>query len=227
MAEKKLLILRLDGPLQSWGTMSKWDERGTDDFPSKSGIVGLLGCAMGLDRGDAALAALNDSVTFAVRADRPGVRAADFQTVTGSPLRNAEGKPKSTGNTLISVRSYLQDACFTVVLEADAAWHARITAAMRDPKWCMYLGRKACVPSRPVLECEEPEYESLMEALRRYPPAQRAVYPMPYETELPDDSLSSLTKTDSLVDPNRMFARRRVWKGLIKEDDNVSDKTGA
>ena len=223
MADKKLLILRLEGPLQSWGTMSKWDTRDTEDFPSKSGIVGLLGCALGLDRGSAELAELNNALTVAVRADRPGVRMTDFQTVTGSPLRNAEGKPKSTGNTLISERSYLQDACFTVVLETDARWHTRIIAALHDPRWCMYLGRKACVPARPILECEKPEYEGIMDALRRYPSADRAAYPMPYETELPDDSLSSLTRTDSLISPDRGFIRRRVWKGIIKEDDHVSE----
>ena len=223
MADKKLLILRLEGPLQSWDTMSKWDERSTDRFPSKSGVVGLLGCAMGLERGSEELSELNDALTVAVRADRPGERMTDFQTVTGFPLRNAEGKPKSTGNTIISVRSYLQDACFTVVLETDVRWYVRITSALREPRWCMYLGRKTCVPSRPVLENDEPEYENLMDALCRYPPADRAVYPMPYETELPDDSLSSLTRTDSLIRSDRGFVRRRVWKGLIKEDGNVSD----
>lgn len=224
MAEKKLLILRLEGPMQSWDDASKWDERGTWDFPSKSGIVGLIGCAMGLERGDPALKELNAAIVMAVRADRTGMQMTDFQTVTGSPLRNAEGKPKTTGNTLISNRSYLQDACFTVVLETDAEWHARIVAALDDPKWCTYLGRKTCVPSRPILACAEPAYRDLTEAIRRYPCAARALFPMPFETELPDDGLSHLTRPDSLVQADRGFARRTVWKGLIEEDRHVSDK---
>lgn len=217
MAEKKLLILRLEGALQAWDATSKWDERSTEDFPTKSGVVGLLGCALGLERGDPELAELNAALTMAVRADRPGERFAEFQTVTGSPLRNAEGKPKSTGNTLISERSYLQDACFTVFLETDERWCDRLVAALKKPKWSLYLGRKACVPSRPVLDCEAPEYYGLAEALRLYPPAARAEYPMPFETEQTDDSLASLTRPDDLTDPNRGFARRRVWRGLIKE----------
>lgn len=217
MAEKKLLILRLEGVLQAWDATSKWDERGTEDFPTKSGIVGLLGCALGLERGDPELAALNAAITVAVRADRPGERFVDFQTVTGSPLLNADGKPKSTGNTLISERSYLQDACFTVFLETDERWHDRLVAALKEPKWCLYLGRKACVPSRPVLECACPAYSGLTEAMRRYPPAERAVFPMPFETELADDSLASLSRPDDLLDANRGFARRRVWRGIIKE----------
>ena len=224
MAEKKLLILRLEGPLQAWDDASKWDERGTWDFPSKSGVVGLIGCAMGLGRGSPVLEELNRALIMAVRADRIGTVTTDFQTVTGSPLRNAEGKPKTTGNTLISRRAYLQDACFTVVLEMSEDWHKRIVAALSDPKWCMYLGRKTCVPSRPILECAEPEYADLMDALRRCPPADRAVFPMPFETEVQTDALSDLTRADSLVRADRGFARRRVWKGLIEEDRNVSDE---
>ena len=216
MAEKKLLILRLEGALQGWDATSKWDERSVEDFPTKSGVIGLLGCALGLERGAAELAALNKAITMAVRADRRGDRFTDFQTITGSPLRNAEGKPKTTGNTIISKRSYLQDACFTVFLEVDVAWHARLVSALK--------GRKACVPSRPVLECEEPPYASLDEALRAYPPAPRSEFPMVFETEVPDDSLNSITRPDSMVDSDRGFVRRRVWRGSIEEVQHVSDE---
>lgn len=218
MEDKKLLILRLDGVLQSWDATSKWDDRGTEDFPTKSGIVGLLGCALGFERGDRELAELNNATTMAVRADRPGYKCVDFQTVTGFPLRNAEGKPKKTGNTLLSKRSYLQDACFTVFLETNDLWHSRLIAALRNPKWCVYLGRKTCVPSRPILECEDPDFSSLNEALIHYPSAERAVFPMSFETEVRDDSLSSLTRPDALFSENRVFVRRRIWRGTIKEE---------
>ena len=54
MAE--LMMLRLEGLLQSWGESSAWDNRGTASIPTKSGIVGLLACAMGLHRTDIAIA---------------------------------------------------------------------------------------------------------------------------------------------------------------------------
>ena len=219
MAEKNLLILRLEGVLQAWDATSKWDERGTEDFPTKSGVVGLLGCALGLNRGDPELAALNAALTIAVRADRRGERISDYQTVNPLPgyhLLTAEGKKRENG--IISKRSYLQDACFTVFLQMDEFWYSRLVAALKEPKWCLYLGRKACVPSRPVLECEAPSYSGLTEALRLYPPAKRAEFPMPYETELADDSLISMTKPDDLLNANRGYARRRVWRGLIREE---------
>ena len=94
MGEKKtLLLLRLEGALQSWGDHSKWDVRDSGDYPSKSGVVGLLSCAMGLERGDPEIGVLSSVLRMAVRADRPGVRMLDFHTVQGRPrLYNAEGQ---------------------------------------------------------------------------------------------------------------------------------------
>ena len=186
--------------------------------------AGLLGCAMGLSRGNPELAELSAAITLAIRADRKGEKTTDFQTVTGSPLLNAERKPKTTGNTLISEREYLQDACFTVFIETDPRWYEKIVLALNAPKWCVYLGRKTCVPSRPVLECAEPGYCSIREALFQYPFAERHVFPMTYETELPDDRLSCYTRTDEMIDAGRNFIRRQVWRGSIKEANDVPDK---
>ena len=87
----KILLLRLEGALQSWGDHAKWDVRDSGDFPSKSGVAGLLACALGLERGDPDIADLSAHLRMAVRADRPGVRMRDFHTVQGRPLYNAEG----------------------------------------------------------------------------------------------------------------------------------------
>lgn len=220
---KKILILRLEGPLQSWGESAKWDMRDSADFPTKSGIVGLLGCAMGLERGDPKLEELSEALTVAVRADRKGVRAVDYQTVTGNPLRNAEGKPKTTGNTIVSRRTYLQDACFTVFLETDEAWAERIVAVLRAPRWCICLGRKNCVPSRPVLAEERGNYVSLEDALRRCPAAERADAAMEYEIERENASLSGYLRPDRRRAADREFALRRVWRGVIKEAADVSE----
>lgn len=220
-----LLILRLEGSLQSWGEDAKWDFRDSASMPTKSGIVGLIGCAMGLERGNPDLKALSDAVTLAVRADRPGVRTVDFQTVTGEPLMAATGKPKTTGNTIISSRTYLQDACFTVFLQTDEAWHSRIAEALRHPRWCMYLGRKNCVPSRPVLECAEPAYADLGEAVIRYPAAVRADAVMPYETEVPLPNRVGYQRPDQLSRGDREFALRKVWRGIVRREENVSDQS--
>ena len=48
----KLLLIRLEGALQSWGEWAKWDERDSGLMPTKSGVIGVLACCMGLKRGD-------------------------------------------------------------------------------------------------------------------------------------------------------------------------------
>lgn len=85
MANAVLLALRLEGVLQSWGDHAKWETRDSADFPSKSGVVGLLACAMGLERDNPQITALSDSVQIAVRADRPGTRMLIFTPYKDGP----------------------------------------------------------------------------------------------------------------------------------------------
>lgn len=220
MAEnRKLLLLRLEGTLQSWGEDAKWDFRGSGSMSTKSGIVGLLSCALGLERGDPEIAALSKRIRVTVRADRPGLRTEDYQTVTGAPLRNAEGKPRSTGNTFISKRVYLQDASFLAVVEGEDALLVKLAAALQSPRWCLFLGRKSCVPSRPVFEALTEDYTDAMDVLRHYPLAERAKWPVSYETEQPSNRLASMQRPDERLDGGRSFALRRVWRGVIREED--------
>lgn len=219
MAEmKQLLVLRLEGPLQAWGENAKWDLRDSGTMPTKSGLVGLLGCAMGEERGSSALVELAQSITIAVRADRPGAKFVDFQTVQGNPLMAATGKPKTTGNTIVSPHVYLQDACFTVFVDTDPEWRTRITAALQDPKWRLYLGRKNCVPARPVL-ADVVEYIDLMDAVKNHPTAARAAKSMIYECEVSDSAPASVLRPDDLIGVNRKFDLRRVWRGTVERED--------
>src|SRR5690554_4227360 len=41
------LLLWLEAPLQAWGFDSKFGRRDSLDFPTKSGVLGLLCCALG------------------------------------------------------------------------------------------------------------------------------------------------------------------------------------
>jgi len=41
------VFVRLEGPLQSWGTRARWGERDTELEPTKSGVIGLVACALG------------------------------------------------------------------------------------------------------------------------------------------------------------------------------------
>lgn len=147
------LLLRLAGPMQAWGTDSRFDIRFTGREPSKSGVVGLLCAALGRGREQPLtdLAALR----MGVRIDRPGRVGMDYQTAGGTHLRgdsygvvNASGKGRTT---VQSWRYYLADATFLVGLESedDALLH-RLNDALAAPRWQICLGRKAFLPGVPV-----------------------------------------------------------------------------
>lgn len=44
-----------------------------------------------------------------------------------------------------------------------------LKASLQDPKWPLYLGRKACVPSRPILDRLANEYQDMESALQAEP----------------------------------------------------------
>ncbi|MBI3424165.1 MAG: type I-E CRISPR-associated protein Cas5/CasD [Acidobacteria bacterium] len=143
----KTLLLRLVGPMQSWGIDSRFVMRETGLEPSKSGVVGLLCAALGKPKKDeeaehpdypplSRLAGLR----LGVRVDRPGVLQADYHTAGGAhlpeettkgswqlygvlkaaaePRRFDEPPRKGDLKTELSTRFYLADAAFLVGLQA-------------------------------------------------------------------------------------------------------------
>lgn len=168
-----ILWFRLEGPLQSWGERSHWDYRDTAQFPSKSGVIGLLACALGWERDDSRIGELSDELTMSVRADRSGELLVDYHTVTAEVLRSAAGTPRSGSNTIQTYRSYLQDASFLVGLTGSRERLEMLKDALEHPVWVVYLGRKCCVPSVPVLGKITEEYDSLRDAMYGLPLAER------------------------------------------------------
>lgn len=158
----KTLLLRLAGPMQSWGTQSRFRDRDTGREPSKSGVVGLLCAALGRPRSApiADLAALR----MGVRIDRAGVVRVDYQTAGGTHRQGESygvARAENPGTeTAISRRAYLADASFLVGLEArtpeQEALLAAVDRALAAPVWPLYLGRKGYVPGRPIRLADAP-----------------------------------------------------------------------
>ena len=116
------LLLRLAGPMQSWGTDSKFDVRRTGREPSKSGVIGLVAAALGIARQDRqALQTLN-SLRFGVRVDREGALLRDFHTA-----RPEKGTP------YVTYRYYLSD------------WKATIVRCSRGSRRRCKLRRSRCI----------------------------------------------------------------------------------
>jgi CRISPR system Cascade subunit CasD len=212
-----LLLLRLEGPLQSWGLRSRWDVRDSGDEPSKSGVIGLLGCALGYPMYDRRLEELDSELTLGIRVECEGRKLVDFHTITGT-IPMAGGGVKGTPDdpsTIISPRSYLQDAAFLAILSGPAELLFRCRSALLAPKWPIYLGRKSCVPTRPVFEGLSYEYANLEDALRRHPwrwegRATLREYPARLRCVM-EDPLGEAVRPDRIrTNPARMYESRRV-----------------
>lgn len=136
-----VLLLRLAAPLQAWGSSSKFIVRSTEREPTKSGVIGMIAAAMGIQRNDDAkkLAPLAQ-LRFGVRADKEGILLKDFHMVHGYKIAD------------VTERYYLSDAVFLAVLECDdKKLLEEIAAALQKPVYPLYLGRKSCQPTLPVV----------------------------------------------------------------------------
>lgn len=134
-----VLLLRLAGPLQSWGDSSRFTRRDTTRLPTKSGVLGLLAAAGGRRRTDD----IEDLVAlrFGVRADQPGLLQRDFQTATN--WNSGKSMP-------LSSRYYLADAVFVAAVEGDPNLLSGLAEALDDPVFPLYLGRRSCPTSGQV-----------------------------------------------------------------------------
>lgn len=172
------LFLRLEGPLQSWGERGRWSVRDTDLEPTKSGVIGLIACALGY-REDEQIRPLSQKTHMGVRVDAPGRLITDYHTIGGGydypTLLTAQGKPKKTPkgqpHTEISLREYLCGASFLVAIQikdqVDSGLIVQMAHALQNPVWPVFLGRKACVPATPIF-AGTGEYENLESALNQH-----------------------------------------------------------
>lgn len=159
------LLLRLEGPMQSYGTQSRHTVRDTEREPTKSAVIGLIASAMGIAREAFKNNLRLTEMRMGVRIDRPGKILVDYQTTTGMPplSQKTDGYP-----ILPTDRYYLSDASFLVGLETpDEELAGSVWNALSNPVWAPFLGRRAFVPSKPI--AEEQTQEPLEPALRNYP----------------------------------------------------------
>lgn len=191
-----VLLLRLAGPMQSWGTQSRFSVRDTGREPSKSGVVGLLCAACGIPRDDEDRIARIAPLPMGVRVDREGTVARDFHTAGGGRINGeAYGVIKasgSKGDTVVSTRYYLADADFLVGLEcADTALLDELDHALSNPVWPLFLGRKSFVPGLPVrIGVRDGEAEAVLRAEPWLPRTDR--------DEMPARGLRLVLESDAL-----------------------------
>ena len=207
------LLLRLVGPMQSWGVESRFGVRDTGREPSKSGVIGLLCAAIGRRRE----AAVDDlaALRMGVRVDREGRLAMDYQTIQ---TISVDGQIKDTKT---SQRFYLADAAFLAGLEGPQALLQELHNALRDPHWMLYLGRKAFVPGEPIWLADGLRTDqSIIEALQTYPhlvPNMDGEEPEARLRVVLEDPEGELSRRDvPLSFAERRFTSRRVNTHMIQ-----------
>lgn len=218
------LLLRLEGPLQSWGYRSRFSDRDTGLEPSKSGVIGLLCCAVGQDRSvpPTALAELK----LHVRVDRQGRLLKDFHTAGGGVFRGRDDyfAPTSSGNKgknpVITERHYLQDASFLVALEGDDTLLGRLGDAVQDPAWPLSLGRRSCPPAAPVYAGMRSA--RALQALKDEPLADPADPRVRLVLELLDGDTAGETRQDVPIEwPDRLT--RKYGTRFVRSEVMVSE----
>ena len=172
-SDKSCAALFFDAPMVSFGVDSKFDRRDTLTFPSRSVVTGLVAAAMGIRRDDRArLAELADlDVVSVVFLKSPGRIEEDYHTVGGGYEKThakfipakADGKPRGTVQTW---RYFISGSRSAAVVSGDSALIDRIAAALRDPVWGGWIGRKCCIPASPVFQGVFPSEEDALGKLR-------------------------------------------------------------
>jgi CRISPR system Cascade subunit CasD len=221
--EKRFLTLQLKGPLQSWGFDSQYSRRNTGLMPTKSGIAGLCCAALGYVRGgEEEQSFLSDfrnvrMTAIAIPRKRedstlPVRRLQDYHTVQNTVT--ADGKPKETH---LTYRQYLLDAGFGVILEGNNSLLMKIAYAIAQPRWGLWLGRKSCIPSVPVLpvKAENPAeaVQSSRDGALRLLIGDAPVEAFTRQEEVDEfaDGKDSLPDTPvSFADGARSFSPRRI-----------------
>lgn len=219
------LLLRLAGPLQSWGIDSKFETRRTNDFPTKSGVIGLLAAALGYSRDEPldTLTALN----FGIRIDKEGDLLTDYHIARGKK------KGSNQDETYVTNRFYLADAIFVAGFESeDIKLLKELEKALKAPAFPLYLGRRSCIPTMPlVLGIRE---LSLVEALQKEPWQQKRLrnksdgkLRVIIDAEIPNPSSVLRDLPISFSQKHRKFSLRPVQElGYVKQkiEENIEEK---
>ena len=158
------LVLRLEAPLMSFGGVAVDHVGPVRDFPAASMLTGLIGNALGWKWSDRrAHQGIQDRLVFAARRDREGVVLTDTQNaqLAGSDKAwTTRGEPEGRGGASFGgphrrQRSYLADSSVCIVICLDPADKYPSLEVLADafdkPARTLFLGRKPCLPSAPVL----------------------------------------------------------------------------
>lgn len=228
--ETAYLALRLEGPLQSWGFESQYNRRNTGLLPTKSAILGMCCAALGIPRGTeeekvmleqcVGLRLLTVAIPRLLKYGEKPVelsvrRITDYHTVQNTKTASGVLKP-----THLTYRQYLCDASFSCILSGNAKLINRLAKdekgqGLENPVWGIWLGRKACIPTAPILAGVFPDEAGALRELL----GDQSLNAFTHQREVErfedgNDSLPDQPLCFAASDGIRKFAPRRV---VLKE----------
>lgn len=214
---KDYLLLRLYGPLASWGEIAVGEARHSAVHPSRSALLGLLAAALGIRRDDElGQQAIIQGYRFAIKLEQSGRPLRDYHTVQKGVLPR-KGKFRTRRqelaadkcDTLLSSREYRCDSLALVAVEplAEAPYSLdQLATALRFPVFTLYLGRKSCPLAAPLFP-QQVAAASVREALDATPwPSLLTVL----KYRLPEDSETWPTKEEKRL--FRLGQARYYWE---------------
>ncbi len=235
---KKVLIIHLDAPMQSWDIESRYEQRRAGDAPSKSALCGMICAAMGAHRESseesAVIRACAESrlTVYALVPSNSvsGGLLRDYHTVQGT--RNAEGKELKYA--VQTFRFYHQGKRFAALLESENAdFLERARQALLNPVWGVWFGRKCCIPAAPLIREPLTGREDADELIRRAYEKHDWEIAETFEevkdfsdgTDTWNDQPISFGRSHSSGGENRCYSARRI-RHKLSEKKHVKQDLG-
>lgn len=235
-----LINLRLKGPLQSWGDQSRTHTagkyRGTSEFPTYSGIFGLLCNCCGLNRNRdfddymylfnsleyiSAVAVKqfsilidNQNIGGGYKSDDPIERMYIPRTVKGTFKGSVGWKIGMLSNSELSDREYLEDADFIVTINiTDNELALKVIEYLKNPVWVPSLGRECCIPSYDFFISTYSSYTESINDAKTILNSDRLIA---YMSEKPSGKYYTLDMYDVPVLTQAFkYTRRKVYKTVV------------
>lgn len=229
--------LRLKSPLQSWGnqttTHTSGSYRGTNEFPTYSGIVGLICACCGINRTrnyDKYIELVNSIKYVSALATKQFNIVVDNQNMGGGYRKDIDYERKmvpltsdrkdwvgmwdaGVSSAKLSNREYLENADFIVTIETDADTGNFIISHLKNPVWSPVLGRSCCIPSNRLYLDTFDSYDDCILNAKTVLNSDRLIA---YMSEKPSGKYYTLDMYDVPVLTQAFkYTRRKVYKTII------------
>ena len=230
--------MRFKSPMQSWGdqtnTHTTGSYRGTSQFPTYSGVFGLLCACMGINktRDYGKYVDLFNSIKYtSAVAVRQFSILVDNQNMGGGyrydikyqkkmvPVKSDGGdidiswNSDGTSNPKLSDREYLEDADFIITIEVPDEIANIVINHIKNPTWMPTFGRSCCIPSTRLFVGSFDTYDACINQAKQVLEYERLIA---YMSEKPSGTYYTLDMYDvPVVTQAFKYTRRKVYKTII------------